>query len=143
MGRMWAMGCSATNASSDLSQQAARHAAMREGMIELEAKTLHENSGRPYEECLAKVKDTVDSARRRIRLSGGEQQPNLADHGVAAPVTIGGETYSTTGVHYERGGDRIIEAVRPLGGGRFATKRITMRVDGGERTRVVTEVRGG
>jgi hypothetical protein len=89
------------------------------------------------------VGDVVDGARRRMALHGGSSTPNLAEHGVAAPVVIGGEHYQATECEYRPGGDRVLTVVRPIGGGRYATRRVRQCVEGGEATRVVAEARGG
>lgn len=135
------MGVSASNVSSDLADKAKLHAAARESMIESEAKHYAERTGMDLDQATRVVRDTVDGARRRMKLAGGEQTPNFVDHGIAAPVTINGEVFGTYGVEYHKGGDRTMEVSRPIGAGRFETKRIRLCVDGGERTRVVAEAR--
>jgi hypothetical protein len=52
-------------------------------------------------------------------------------------MLIGGEQFQAAEVEYRDGGDRVITAVRRLGGGRFETKKVRMMVEGGERTRVM------
>jgi hypothetical protein len=128
------MGCSASAAGSDLSARAQEHAALRNSLIEKMA----EEHGIPIE----RAQEMVMGARRRLSLQGGNSSPNLTEHGVAAPVVIGGETYGTTEVDYRSGGDRVLTVVRPIGGGRFATRRVRQCVDGGDYTRVVAEARG-
>lgn len=143
MGRMFAMGVSASNASTDLADRARAHASAREGMIEAQIKDHMERTGMDYGQASQLVRTTIEGARRRLKLAGGEQTPNFNDHGVAAPVMVHGEIYQTEGVDYHKGGDRTLHVARPIGGGRFARRTIELKVDGGERTRVVASARGG
>jgi len=129
------MGCSASTAGSDLSARAQEHAALREALID---KIAEERGISPD-----LAREMVMGARRRLALQGGDSSPNLAQHGVAAPVVIKGESYGVTDVEYRGGGDRVLTAVRPLGGGRFATRKVRQCVDGGDYTRVVADARGG
>jgi hypothetical protein len=134
---MFAMGVSASNCASDFADRAKAHAAAREGIIQKEIEALVEARGIDSDQAEKIVRSTIEGARRRLKLAGGEQTPNLAEHGVAAPMMIGGERFQAAEVEYRDGGDRVITAVRPLGGGRFETKKVRMMVEGGERTRVM------
>lgn len=135
MGRTFYMG-SAWEAH-DLTEKAKAHAAAREGVIEKEIEALAESRGIDHDQAEKIVRSTIDGARRRLRMAGGEQTPNLAEHGTAAPMLIGGERFQAAEVEYRSGGDRVITAIRPVGGGRFETKKVRMMVEGGERTRVM------
>jgi hypothetical protein len=137
MGRMFSMWSGKDGPGTDLTERAKAHASAREGMIEVEIQHHMERTGMDYGQASQVVRATIDGARRRLKLAGGEQTPNLAEHGVAAPMMIGGEQFQAAEVEYRKGGDRVITAVRPLGGGRFETKKIRMMVEGGERTRVM------
>lgn len=130
---MWSKGGVGT----DLTDRAKAHADAREGMIEAEIQQHMERTGMDYDQASHVVRTTIAGARRRLKMAGGEQTPNLAEHGVAAPMMIGGEQFQAAEVEYRQGGDRVITAVRPLGGGRFETKKIRMMVEGGERTRIM------
>jgi hypothetical protein len=135
MGRSFYFGSAYRNR--DLTELAKAHANVREGVIEKEIQALADSRGINHDEAERIVRSTIDGARRRLKLAGGEQTPNYAEHGVAAPMLIGGEHFEAAEVEYRSGGDRVITAVRPLGGGRFETKKVRMLVEGGERTRVI------
>src|ERR1700737_3130773 len=138
MGRMFAMGVSASNCATDLAEKAKTHAAMREGMIQKEIEDYAGRTGKSMDETTRYVREIMVASRRRMKLAGGEQTPNYAEHGVGNPVVVHGEVYQTNYVEYEnsdRTGDRILHVARPLGGGRFAERKIRLCVDGGERTR--------
>lgn len=146
MGRMFAMGVSASNCSTDLADKAKAHAAAREGMIQREVEDYAQRTGKSMTEANQYVREVIAASRKRIRLAGGEQTPNMAEHGVGNPVVVHGEVYQTNYVEYEnsdRSGDRILHVARPLGGGRFAERKIRLCVDGGDRTRVVASAKGG
>ncbi len=129
------MGVSASNCASDLTALAAGQAAARESLIERIA------AERGMDRSQAQA--FIDGARRHLNVKGQTGNPNLHDHGVAAPVTVRGELYQAVESRELGGGDRETVIVRPLGGGRYATRRVIERVEGGERTRVVSSARGG
>src|SRR5256885_16635902 len=88
MGRTFYMG-SAWEAH-DLTERAKAHNAAREGMIQKEIEDYAARTGVDLGQAEKKVRTTIEGARRRLKLAGGEQTPNLAEHGVAAPMLIGG-----------------------------------------------------
>ena len=169
MGRMFAMGCTASNAANDLADRAAMQAAMREGFLrnENEAELARirsegEQAGLSSQEIERhcemaylsdqQIRDMLRQGRGTLktlghgvaptvnRILGHDPDPRqIQRDGVAAPMFVRGELYETTEVRKE-GGRTIREGVT-WNGPLMKRVRVREEVDGGEFTRVVAEAR--
>src|SRR5690242_13157279 len=119
MGRIWAMGVSASNCAADLSAAAKIQADARQKLIE--------ELG---------VGDHLAGARRRLDLIKATDVGQHGERQVNAPAIHRGETYQIEEMTQSASGDRTVTLVRPIGGGRFERQRVRELVDGGEHTRV-------
>lgn len=117
-----------------VSAAAERSAQAREAMIDSMLET-------PQAAQAGVTREGLENIRRFSKARGDEQAPTLKA-GVAGPAVLKGESFQLTDEHTNGHGERVLEAVRPIGGGRFETVRI-VEARHSEFTRVVSRVLGG
>jgi hypothetical protein len=122
------MGCSASNAATDLADRARRQAGVREQL----ARKLFEDQGLTSEE----VDRKLSEARAVLRVHRHDNSPDAEQYGSPVPALYNGEAYETAEVATLSGGDRLHTLVRPVGGGRSEVVKVRMVREGGEFTRV-------
>jgi len=148
MGRVWAMGCSASNAQAEIasnhSERAARQAFTREELI-------RQVMGAPQRDPLtgkmvyhdydsAAVQADLLQARAALRTYRHDDSPDADRYGAPAPMFVRGEIYQTELVQREADGRIYREGVR-RNGPLVSRVRVREELDGGDFTRVVAEAR--
>jgi len=118
MPRYWGMNWSPQEA-------VARQEALRQGMIAA--------SGLQAEH--------LEGARRVLTTQHADREPTLQNGMTASPAIVGGETYQLTESHINAHGETVLNAYRPLGGGRYEKIRIT-QAQADQHTRIVSQIRG-
>jgi hypothetical protein len=148
MGRMWAMGCSASNAQADiasnLSDRAARQAFTREELIRqiMGAPQRDPVTGKMIEHDYdsAAVAADLAQARAALKTYRHDDSPDAERFGAPTPMFVRGEVYQTELVQREADGRIYREGVR-RNGPLVSRVRVREELDGGEFTRVVAEAR--
>ncbi len=144
MGRQWAMGCSASNAASDLAERTRAQAFTREELI-------RQIMSRPERDPLtgkmvqvdydtAAVRAQLEYARNVLKIKRHDDSPDAERYGAPVPMFVRGEVYETELVQRESDGRIYREGVR-RNGPFVARVRVREEVDGGPFTRIVAEAR--
>ncbi|SRR5712691_1295617 len=127
------MGCSATNASSDLEARAQEQEALRVELIRRQFAA----EGKDFDSVA--VDAQLRQAAATLRVYRHDQSPDADRFGAPVRAFCHGELYETESVHRDSGGDKITSLVTRNGP---LVKRTRVReVQLAEHTRVVVEVR--
>ena len=128
------MGCSASNAASDLTERAAAQAFTREELI----RQVMAQDGVDYDS--AAVEAQLRQARATLRTLGHADSADAERYGAPSPMFVRGEVYQTTEVDRRADGSIIREGVA-WNGPLMKRVRVREEMDGGDFTRVVAEAR--
>lgn len=128
------MGCSATNASSDLAERARAQAFTRDELI----RQIMSQGGLDYDSAAAEAQ--LRQARATLRTLGHADSPDAERYGAPAPMHVRGELYETTEVDRRSDGS-IIRTGVTWNGPLMKTVRVREEPEGGNFTRVVAEAR--
>lgn len=105
--------------------QVKKQEAMREGMIAASGMS----------------QTQIDGARRVLKAQHGDREPTRANGMTASPAIVNNAEYHLTESHVNAHGETVLNAMRPIGGGRYEKIRIT-QAQADRHTRVVTQIRG-
>jgi hypothetical protein len=138
------MGCSASNAASDLTNRAREQSAQREQLIH---SIMNESIRDPFTGRMvqrdydsAAVEAQLRQARGTLATLGHSDSADAERYGAPSPMFVNGEVYQTTEVHRESDGRIYREGVR-WNGPLMSRVRVREERDGGDYTRVVAEAR--
>ncbi len=138
------MGCSASNASSDLSERAAAQVAARDALIKqvmnepIKDPLTGEMVQRDYDSAV--VEAQLRQARATLKTLGHNDSPDGERYGAPAPMFVRGEVYQTAEVERRPDG-AIVRTGYNWNGPLMKRVRVREEPDAGPFTRVVAEAR--